>query len=154
MGARASKRMNVPCAGSVAMPVGEEARFGSRPAVAVGVVPVAMPAMRVVVHVMPVVESVGVPRVMRSARRRGVVGVRDREEGHERPECEPRGEVAVVVPVVMPPPRLGGAGKGEHGHERESEYGSPHRASSRTGAGERQGTAMPPPGWLAGSPAF
>lgn len=88
----------------------------------------------------------------RRGRVRVVVGVRDREEGDERPEREPRGEVAVAVPVVMvmPPPRLGRTGRGEHGRERgrenEGGYGSQHLASSGTEslpAGDRQGATRP-----------
>ena len=151
------------------MPVGEEARPRSRPAVtggvapvAVGEVTVAVSAMPVAVGVMPVamtvgaagvavmpvrawmnpvsmevapmgvpVVSVGVPRtVVRPGWRRGV-GMGHREEGHERPEREPRDRIAAPVPVVVSPPRLGGAGNGEHGHE--SEYQPPHRSPSRTG---------------------
>ena len=154
-GARAVEGMNVPGAGPVPVPVGEEARPRSRPAVAGGVVPLAV-EMAVAVSVMPVamrsvpvavdaagvavvpvgarvnpvrmevermgmpVVSVGVPGlvVVRPGRRCGV-GMGHREEGDERAEREPRGGIAAPVPVVMPPPRLGGAGNGEHGHKRE-----------------------------------
>ena len=180
VGARAIERMNVPGAGPVPVPVGEEAWLRSRSAVPGTVVPVAVrevtmavSVMPVTMHVMPVpmraipvamtvgavratvvpvgawmnpvrmeVERVGVPVVsvgvpplaVRPGRRRGV-GMGHREEGDEGPEREPRDRIASApssVPVVVPPPRLGGAGDGQQGRKRE--YRQPHRASSRTEA--------------------
>ena len=134
MGARVAEWMNVPCAGPVAVPVGEEARPGGWPAMTGDVMHGAVEGVRV-----PVMPVVGVPLAARRGRRCMAVEtrVRDREEGHERPEREPRREVAVAVPAVRmmaPLPRLRGAGKGEHGREssrkNESGNGAPHRASS------------------------
>ena len=144
MGARAVERVDVPGAGAVAVPVGEEARPGSRPAVVGDVMHVAVGGVRVPVMPVvgvPVAGAVGVPMAARRGRRRVVVGARDREEGDERPEREPRREVAVALPAVMMMaslPGFGGAGKGEHGREggseNESGNGSPHRASPGTEA--------------------
>lgn len=162
VGARAVERMNVPGAGPVAVPVGEEARPRRRPvvpggvsSVVVSVMPVAVLEMPVAMRVMPVavavavavdavratvmpvgawmnpvrmeVERVGVPVVsvgvppiaVRPGRRRGV-GMGHREERHEGAEREPRDRIASPsVPVVVPSPRLGGAGDGEQGRKRE-----------------------------------
>ena len=159
--------MDVPGAGPVPVPVGEEARPRSRPAVTGGVAPVAVSKIAVAVSVMPVavcvmpvavdaagvavmvvgarmdpvrmqvqgmgmpVVSVGVPRAVVRPRGRRGVGMSHREEGDERAEREPRDRIAAPVPVVVSPARLGGAGDGEQG--RESECGTPHRASSRAG---------------------
>ena len=138
MGARAVERVDVPEAGAVAAPVGEDARPGSRPAVAGDVMHVAVDGVRV-----PVMPLVDVPMAARRGRRRVVVGARDREEGDERPEREPRREVAVpAVMMTASLPGFGGAGKGEHGREssrkNESGNGSPHRASSGTEAASRR----------------
>ncbi len=54
VGARAVERMDVPGAGPVAVPIGEEARTRSRSAVTGGVAPVAVGKMAVAVSVMPV----------------------------------------------------------------------------------------------------
>ena len=71
MGARAAERMDVPGAGAVAVPVGEEARPGSRPAVTGDVMRVAVDGVRV--PVMPVVGvsvagTMGVPMAARRGR--------------------------------------------------------------------------------------
>ena len=167
MGARVAERMNVPGAGPVAVPVGEEARPGRRPAVTGDVAPVTVDDMRVsVMHVMhvPVAGAVGVPLAARRGRRgRVVVGARNREHGDERPEREPCGKVAVAVPTMMmmaPLPGLGGPGNGEHGREsgreNESGYGSPHRASSGTGTASHRRPAGPHKAgpFASSSPAF
>ena len=169
VGARAVERMDVPGAGPVPVPFGEEARPRSHSAVTGGVAPVPVGKMAATVSVMPVavrvmpvavavdpagvavmpvgarmdpvrmqVEGMGMPvvsvevppMVVRLRGRRGV-GMGHREERDERAEREPRDRIAAPVPVVMPPPRLGGAGEGEHG--RENECGTSHRASSRAG---------------------
>lgn len=175
VGTRAIERMNVPCARAVTVPVGEEARPGSRTVVTGGVPPVAVPAVRVVtvaedaarVPMVPVgarlepvrveVERVGVPvmsvgvpvmsvdmpRVMRPGSGRGV-SVGDREKGHERPEREPRGEVAIAVPVVMPPSRLGGTAKGDHDRDRQGEHGSAHHRILQGGTAFRRRAAGAP----------
>ena len=162
-GARAVERMDVPGAGPVPVPVGEEARPRRRPTVPRRVSPILVGKMTVEMRVMTVavavdaagvammpvgagmdpvrmemermgvpVVSVGVPPMaVRPGRRRGV-GMGHREESHEGSEREPRDRIASAsVPVVVPPPRLGGAGDGEH--DRESECGTSHRAFSRAG---------------------
>ena len=159
VGARTIERMNVPGTGPVMVPFGEEARSGSRPAVTGALVPVAVGKVPLAESVMPVsvdtagvavipvgarvesvrvevqsvgvpVMSVGVPRVVRPGSRRGV-GMGNREEGDQRAEREPRNCIAAAaVPAMVPPPRLRGAGKEEHG--RKSEYRKPHRASLPT----------------------
>lgn len=176
VGARVVERMDVPGAGPVPVPLGEEAWPRSRPAVTGGVAPVAVGKMAVAVSVMPVavrtmpvamrvmpvavavdpagvavmpvgarmdpvrmqvermgmpVVSVEVPPMVVRPRGRCGVGMGHREESDERAEREPRNRIAAAVPVMMPPPRLGGAGDGEQG--RESEYGTSHRAFSRAG---------------------
>ena len=153
VGAGAIERMDVPGAGPVTVPVGEEARSGNGPPVTGGVVPVVagkMPVTKIAVTVAmtvgarmkPVgvmvkcvgvpVMSVGVPRmVVRPGRGHGV-GMGDREERHERPEREPRGGIAAAMAAMMSPARLGSTGDGEHG--RENECGTSHRASSWAGS--------------------
>ena len=75
---------------------------------------------------MPVV-SVGMPRTVVRPRGGRGVGMGHREEGDERAEREPRHRIASpCVPGVVPPPRLGSAGDGKHGRERE--HREPRRA--------------------------
>ena len=90
-------------------------------AVGVQVEPVGVPVM-----------SVRMPRVVRPGIRRGV-GMGHREEGDERAEGEPRDGITAAsasVPAMVPPPRLGGAGKDEQSGK--SEYRKPHHASLPT----------------------
>ena len=108
--------MTVDAPGVTVMPVGSRVN-----AVGVQVEPVGVPVM-----------SVRMPRLVRPGVRRRV-RMGHREEGDERAEGEPRGGITAAsayVPAMVPPPRLGGAGKGEQGGK--SEYRKPHRASLPT----------------------
>ena len=120
-GARAVEQMNVPRAGPVPVPVGEDARPRSRPAVTGSVSPVAMGKMPVSISVMPVtmrsvpvaVDAAGVAMMPVGARMNPV-----------RMEVEPMGVpvVSVGVPalvVARPGWRRGvGMGHREEGDER------------------------------------
>ena len=121
VGARAVEGMNVPGAEPVMVPVGEEARPRSRPAVAggvarvaVGKMPVAVSAIPVAVRVVPVAVAVDPPRVTVMPVGARMDPVRMEMEGMGMPV------VSVGVPrtVVRPGSRRGvGMGHREEGHE-------------------------------------
>ncbi|MCY4452578.1 MAG: hypothetical protein OXC01_11570 [Immundisolibacterales bacterium] len=154
MGARVAKRMNMPCAVAVPMPVGKGTRRrsigppvmhawpGLKPAtdprvpvvhVRVAVVPMPMRMPRRARDHRPVPVAAMV-MARRMDERRGV-GMRDREKREEGSEREPRGPIPAPVPLMMPSSRLGAARDGEGRGERKGRDANHRPGASKTISG-------------------